>query len=86
MWKWCKTVKIYENSCISWFVICLKCDILIIDTWNKYMKKSYGMVDLFFYFKFMLGCLLFRKNKKKIINLFHSQKQLECHKHILNKI
>ena len=31
---------------------CLKCEILIIDTWNEYTKKSDGMVDLFLYRKF----------------------------------
>ena len=31
---------------------CLKCEILIIDTWNEYVKKSNGMVNLLFYCKF----------------------------------
>ena len=47
---------LYENdvnlskfkSCIGQFVISLKCEALIIDTWNKYMKISDGMVNLFF--------------------------------------
>ena len=29
--------------------MCLKCEILIIDTWDEYIKKSDGMVILFFY-------------------------------------
>ena len=51
---------LYENdvkllkskSCIGRFVICLKCEILIIDTWNDYIKKNDGMVNLFFDRKF----------------------------------
>ena len=31
---------------------CLKCQIVIIDTWNKYIKKSDGMVNLLFNRKF----------------------------------
>ena len=30
----------------------MKCEILIIDTWNEYIKKSAGMVNLFFYSEF----------------------------------
>ena len=41
-----------EKSCIGRFVICLKCEVLIIDTWNEYIKKSNGMVNLFFYSEF----------------------------------
>ena len=52
MWKWGKTYKISEMSWVGRFVICLKCEILITDTWNKYIKKSEGMVNLFFYCKF----------------------------------
>ena len=43
---------ILEKSCTGWFLICLKCEILIIDTWNEYIKKSDGMVNLFFYSEF----------------------------------
>ena len=58
-------VKLYEEkACIGPFVICLKCDILIIDTWNEYIRKSDGMVNLFFTVNLMLGCLLFKKSKK----------------------
>ena len=39
-------------ACIGRFMIRLKCEILIIDTWNEYIKKSDGMVNLFFYRKF----------------------------------
>ena len=56
-----KTLKISEKACIGHFVICLKSEILIIETWNEYIKKSDGMVNLFFK---MLGCLLFKKSKK----------------------
>ena len=35
-------------------MICLKCDILIIDTWNKYIKGNDGMVNLFFIVNLML--------------------------------
>ena len=44
IWKWWKTLKIYEKAC--------KCEILIIDTWNENIKKNDGMVNLFFYHKF----------------------------------
>ena len=54
-----------------------KCEILIIDTWNEYIKKGDGMVNLFFYYL---------KNLKNLMNLVNCQKQLECHQHILNKI
>ena len=33
-------------------MVCLKCEILIIDILNEYIKKSDGMVNLFFYGKF----------------------------------
>ena len=33
-------------------MICLKCDVLIFDTSNEYMKKSDGLVNLFFYSEF----------------------------------
>ena len=36
------------------YVIRLKCEILIIDTWNEYIKKNDRMVNLFFYLKFNL--------------------------------
>ena len=39
-------------ACIGQFEICLKWDILIIDTWNEYIKKSDGMVNFLFYRKF----------------------------------
>ena len=41
-----------EKSSIGRFVICLKCEVLIIDTWNGYIKKSDGMINLFFYSEF----------------------------------
>ena len=66
MWKWFKTLNIYKMSCIGWFVICLKCEILIIDTLNEYIKKSDGMVSLFF-------CNEFNGRMPIIINLI-----LEC--------
>ena len=45
----------YEKPCIGRFEICLKCEILIIDTWNEYINKSDGMVNLFFYGEFNVG-------------------------------
>ena len=45
-------------------MICLKCEILIIDTWNEYIKKSDRMVNLISSVNVMLGCLLFKKFKK----------------------
>ena len=58
-----KISKISEKTCIGHFVIFLKCKILIIDTWNEYIKKSDWMVNLSFFFivNLMLGCLLFKK-------------------------
>ena len=41
-----------EKSCIGQFVICLKLEILIIDTRNEYINKSGGMLNWFFYRKF----------------------------------
>ena len=59
VWFW------MNSSCIVRFVISLKCKILIIDTWNEYMKNSHGMVNLFFFIiNLILGCLLFKKAKK----------------------
>ena len=55
--KWCKTFKIEEKSCKGQFVICLKCQILIIDTWNECIKESNRMVNLFFYHKFNVNIL-----------------------------
>ena len=42
----------FKKFCKGQFVICLKCEILIIDTWNEYTTKSDGVVNLFFYPKF----------------------------------
>ena len=47
-----------EKSCIGQFVIRLKCEILIIDTCNEYIKKSDGMVKLLFYGKFNVRMVL----------------------------
>ena len=58
--------------------------LIIPDTWNEYIKKSDGMVNLFFYRKFNVR-FSYLKNLKNLMNLFHCQKQLECHQHILNK-
>ena len=57
------------KTCIGQFVIFLKCEILIIDTWNEYIKKNDEMVNLFF------ACYL--KFSKNLMNLAPSQKQLE---------
>ena len=44
LWKFKRSsVYVWSQS-----VICLKYEILIIDTWNEYIKKSYGMVNVFF--------------------------------------
>ena len=42
-------------------MICLKYEILIIDTWNEYIKKSDGMVILFFYSKFNVSMPIIQK-------------------------
>ena len=47
-----KLLEILEKFCIGRFVVCLKCEILIIDTWNEYIKKSDEMVNLLFCRKF----------------------------------
>ena len=47
-----KLLESLEKACIGRFMIFLKCEILIIDTWNEYIKKSYEMVNLFFCRKF----------------------------------
>ena len=60
---------LYENevkllkftSRIGWFVICLKREIFIMDTWNEYPKKSDGMVSLIFCRKFNLRMLSIKK-------------------------
>ena len=47
-------------------MICLKCEILVIDTWNEYIKKGDGMVEWLICLSIvnlMLGCLLFKKLK-----------------------
>ena len=51
------------------------------DTSRKAMKWliCFSIVNL------ILRCLLFKKLKKKLMNLVHRQKQPECHQHILNK-
>ena len=60
--------KIQEKSRIGSFAICLKCEILIIDTWNEFIKEGNGMVNLFFDSKFNIlcyvRCLLSKKNLK----------------------
>ena len=38
-----------EKLFVGKFVICLKCETLIIDTWNEYINKSNGIVNMFFY-------------------------------------
>ena len=52
--------KIYKKFCIGRFVIYLKCEILIINNWNKCIKKSDGMVNLFFYRKFNVRILILK--------------------------
>ena len=48
-------------------MICLKCEILIIDTLNEYIKKSDRMINFCFSnVNLILGCLLFKKSKKCI--------------------
>ena len=47
-----KLLKFKISPVIGRFVICFKCEILIIDTWNEYIKKSDGMVNLLFYSEF----------------------------------
>ena len=47
-----------EKACKDQFVICVKCEILIIDTWNEYIKKRNGMLNLFFCRKFNIRMLL----------------------------
>ena len=41
-------------------------EILVVDTWNEYIKENDGMAILFFYSEFnvYLGCLLFKNLKK----------------------
>ena len=46
------------------FVMCLKCEILIIGTWNKCIRKTDGMVNLFFCSELNVGSLLFKEFKK----------------------
>ena len=41
-----------REGLIDQFVKCLKCDILIIDAWKEYIKKSDEIVNLFFFCKF----------------------------------
>ena len=48
-------LKIWEKSCIGQFLICSKYEILIIDTWNENIKKSDGIVKLFFYSNFNIS-------------------------------
>ena len=48
-------------------------------------RKAMEWLICFSIVNLMLGCLLFKK-RKKLMNLVHCQKQLECHQHILNKI
>ena len=47
-------------------MIFLKCDILIIDTWNEYIKKIDGMVNLFFYSEFNDRMSIIQKKIKKL--------------------
>ena len=86
MWKWCKTLKIYEKPFIGQCVICLKREILIIDTWNEYIKKSDGIVNLFLYCDSNIRMPLIQKNFKNLMNLIYCQNQIECHQHIFKKI
>ena len=73
-------------SDIGQFDICLKCEILIIDIWNEYIKKSDGTVILLFYSEFNIRMPIIWKKLRNLMNLVHCQKQLECHQRILNKI
>ena len=43
---------VYENDVKILKYGILECEIYTIDTWNEYIKKSNGMVNLFFYRKF----------------------------------
>ena len=44
-------------------MICLKCELLIIDTCNEYIKKSNEMVNFFPIVNLMLRCLFLKKSK-----------------------
>ena len=46
------------------FVICLKCEILIIDTRNEYIQKSDKWLTCFSVVNLMLGCFLFKMFEK----------------------
>ena len=60
--KGCKTS---EKSSIGWFMIMiLMCEVFFIDSRTEYIKKSYGMLYLFFYRKFDIKMLLMWKVKK----------------------
>ena len=48
-------------------------------------KKAMEWLFCFSIVNLMLGCLLFKKIKK-LMNIVHCQKQLECQQRILNKI
>ena len=52
--KQCKT----QNSNIAQFVVCLKCEILILDAWNEYIKENDGIVNLFFYRTFNVRMII----------------------------
>ena len=70
-------------------MICLKGEILIteipeIPEMNT-SRKALEWLICFYIVNLKFGCLL-SKNFKKLMNLVHCQKQLECHQHILNEI
>ena len=48
-------------------------------------RKAMEWLLCFSIVNLMFGCLLFKKFKN-LMNRVHSQKQQECHLHILNKI
>ena len=52
------------KSFISQFVICLKCEILIIDTEMNTSRKAMECLIRFSIVNLILGCLLFKKLKK----------------------
>ena len=61
IWKEYKTLKV--KSHVGSFVLRLKCEILIINTWNE-GKESDGMVNYFSTLSLMLSCFLFKKFKE----------------------
>ena len=69
-----KVLKFKGKSYIGRFVICLKCDNLVIDIWKEYIKKNDVMASYFFYCKFNVRMSITERRTRRSETIFSNWK------------